>query len=156
MMSEMNLQLRRAEDADLSAIARMNKQLIEDEGHSNPMSVAELEERMRGWFTSDWHIDLLCTDEHIVVGYAVYQYRNNPYYPEQVGVYIRQYFIAREHRRQGYGQAGIKLLRTTRFQPGHTILLDVLTSNHRGMSFWQKVGFAPYSSTMMLAPRGNE
>jgi ribosomal protein S18 acetylase RimI-like enzyme len=150
-MSEMNLQLRNADESDLPELARMNKQLIEDEGHSNPMSVGELEERMRSWLLSDWHIDLLCRGENVTIGYAVYQYRNNPYDPDQVGVYLRQYFISRDHRRQGYGQAGIQLLQESRFKSCHTVLLDVLSNNHRGMSFWQKVGFSPYCTTMMLS-----
>ena len=41
-----------ATTADLPLLAKLNKQLIEDEGHRNPMTVAELETRMRNWLES--------------------------------------------------------------------------------------------------------
>lgn len=50
----------------------MNKRLIEDEGSRNPMSVAQLAERMRGWRLGDWEARLFLADEQ-VVGYALFQ-----------------------------------------------------------------------------------
>ena len=38
--------------ADLSQLALWNRQLIEDEGHDNTMSLEELEARMRTWLTT--------------------------------------------------------------------------------------------------------
>jgi hypothetical protein len=39
---------RAANDEDLDLLAGWNKQLIQDEGHRNSMSVPELRERMAG------------------------------------------------------------------------------------------------------------
>ncbi len=40
--------------ADCPALAVLNKQLIEDEHHDNPMTVAELEDRMRGFLSGSY------------------------------------------------------------------------------------------------------
>ncbi len=149
MICALTVTLRKATEADLPLLARMNRHLIVDEGSPNPMNVQQLEDRMRGWFFSDWHIDLICHDQD-VVGYALYQFRKNQYFPDQEEVYLRQYFIKREYRRQGFGQAGIRLLLETRFKPGQTVILDVLERNTAGKQFWRKVGFAPYTTTMTL------
>jgi len=141
------LTLRKAQETDLPLLARMNKHLIEDEGSPNPMDLAQLEERMRGWLLSDWHIDLLCRGAE-VVGYAVYRFRPDEYFPDREEVYLRQYFIRREFRRNGFGQTGIRLLMERRFKPGQTVIIDVLDGNMPGKSFWAKVGFKPYSITM--------
>jgi hypothetical protein len=38
---------------DCRLLAEMNHQLIQDEGHRNKMTVAELERRMRGWLSGE-------------------------------------------------------------------------------------------------------
>jgi hypothetical protein len=49
--------IRKATDEDLKLISQMNKELIEDEGSRNPMTLAELEDRIIGWLSSDWEIE---------------------------------------------------------------------------------------------------
>jgi len=142
-----DLILRKAQEADLPLLARMNKHLIEDEGSPNPMDHGQLEGRMRGWLFSDWHIDLICRGPE-VIGYAVYRFRPNEYFPDQEEVDLRQYFIRREFRRNGFGLAGIRLLMKQRFKPGQTVIIDVLDGNTPGKNFWAKAGFSPYSITM--------
>lgn len=121
----------------------------EDEGSPNPMSLDELEQRMRDWLKSGWHIDLLCKDND-VVGYALYRFRQNEYFPDREEVYLRQYWIGREFRRNGYGREGIRMLRILRWKPRQTVIIDVLECNPIGKSFWHSVGFVPYSTTMKL------
>lgn len=145
----MTLTLRGAIESDLPILAQMNKQLIDDEGSLNPMTICELEDRMRGWLLSDWHIDILCMDAEIV-GYALYQLRDHTYFKDEREVYVRQFFISSDYRKMGFGREGINLLKETRFPGVNTIIVDVLVNNHRGMSFWQKVGFVPYQTTMKL------
>jgi len=48
------MQYRNAEPADCAMLAELNHQLIQDEGHRNQMSVAELEQRMRGWLVGEY------------------------------------------------------------------------------------------------------
>mgnify|MGYP002336005766 CR=1 FL=1 len=62
--------------------------------------------------------------------------------------YLRQYFIKREYRNQGYGRQGIELLLTERLQAANTITIEVLETNPIGIRFWEKVGFTSYSKAM--------
>ncbi|OXS59817.1 hypothetical protein B1A99_09755 [Cohnella sp. CIP 111063] len=84
----MQLHLRDATIDDLELLTDMNRQLIEDEGSSNPMNREQLKQRMRDWLTSDWKVDLLVSGED-VVGYALYQFRSNVYRPEVREAYLR-------------------------------------------------------------------
>jgi len=111
-MDKMNLILHNANEPDLPVLARMNKQLIDDEGSKNPMSIEELERRMKGWLLSDWKIDLISNSSE-TIGYALYQYIT--IFKEQKEVYLRQYYIKPDFRNQGYGHEGIKLLLANRF-----------------------------------------
>ena len=43
------MEYRTAGEKDLALLAELNQQLIHDEGHFSPMSVSELEDRMRAW-----------------------------------------------------------------------------------------------------------
>ena len=47
------MHLREAIAEDLPLLAELNRQLIQDQRSPNPMSVAELEERMRGWLVAE-------------------------------------------------------------------------------------------------------
>jgi hypothetical protein len=40
--------LKRARNTDIPLIAHMNKRLIEDEGHDNPMGITELQDNQTG------------------------------------------------------------------------------------------------------------
>jgi hypothetical protein len=48
------MKYRQATLNDSSLLAKLNHQLIRDEGHRNPMTVPELENRMRGWLSTDY------------------------------------------------------------------------------------------------------
>ncbi|MCL5998554.1 MAG: GNAT family N-acetyltransferase [Chloroflexi bacterium] len=97
--------LRSATPDDVALLARMNRQLIEDEGSRNPMSLDQLEARMRCWLGGGWSITIVLAGDE-VAGYAVYQVRRDEYCPDQQLVYVRQFFIRRELRRQGIGKSG--------------------------------------------------
>ncbi len=147
----MNVAIRTVVDDDLSILAEMNKRLIEDEGHRNPMSIPELEQRMRGWLQGSWHADLFLkrdTGGDAIVGYALYQHRKDEYLPNRPEVYLRQFFIERPYRSQGLGRTAIQILFSTRFPPRCTAVVDVLVANQRGLRFWQRVGFHPYQTTL--------
>ena len=145
----MPLLIHPADQADLPLLAQMNKRLIEDEGSRNPMSLDQLADRMRGWLHADWELKLFATDER-VVGYAVYRLRRDEYFPDRVVVYLRQFYIEREMRRQGLGMAAFRALAAEHFPPDCRVVIDALASNPRGYDFWQHVGFEPYCTTMHL------
>jgi GNAT superfamily N-acetyltransferase len=122
----------------------MNAELIQDEGHSNPMSAAQLEDRMRSWLSTEYNAVLFDYDG-AVVAYALY--RDN----EGRGVYLRQFFVAREWRRRGVGRAAFSLL-VNEVVPGARVSLDVLVGNARGIQFWRAVGFTDYALAMERRP----
>jgi GNAT superfamily N-acetyltransferase len=158
----MQAAMRAATQADLPALAAMNQRLIQDEGSRNPMTLDQLEARLRDWLTSgDWRIDLIefDSDELInasrstrrasrTIGYAVYQHRQDDYDPAQPVVYVRQFYIERDWRGQGWGRRAFALLAQERFPTGCTIILEALASNPRGYRFWASLGFQDYCTTM--------
>jgi hypothetical protein len=76
------LDCRLATEADLDLLAEWNHQLIRDEGHRNPMTPAELRERMKGWLAGEYAAVIFCLDGD-PVAYALYR--------ESAGeVYLRQ------------------------------------------------------------------
>jgi GNAT superfamily N-acetyltransferase len=127
----------------------MNECLIEDEGSRNPMSIAELQNRMGEWLRGEWRVELFIEGD-TVVGYAVYQFRRDAYEPDKVVVYLRQLYIERDKRSRGLGSRTIKLLAQTHFPLGCRIEVDVLASNPRGAKFWSQIGFQPYCTTLWL------
>lgn len=142
------LTLRHATTNDTSLLAPMNKRLIDDEGSTNPMSLPQLESRLRQWLSAEWHGELFLHDA-TVVGYVIYRLQRNEFDNRET-VYIRHYFIEREYRRLGYGREGLSKLKEERFPKDVTVYLEVLTHNSRGREFWKSLGFEEYSVTMRL------
>jgi hypothetical protein len=87
------MQYRLASAQDCPMLAVLNAQLIQDEGHRNRMTVAELEDRMREWLTSGEYQALLWEDHHEVVAYALFRETADE-------VYLRQFFVVRHRRRR--------------------------------------------------------
>lgn len=147
----MSITIRAASETHLPILAQMNKYLIEDEGSRNPMSVSELEQRMRGWMHGDWNVDLFL-EEETIVGYAVYQFRPEEFFPDKCLVYLRQLYIDRAKRSRGLGRLALQSLVQSRFPKECTVAIDVLAVNPRGAKFWAQVGFQPYWTRMHFKP----
>jgi GNAT superfamily N-acetyltransferase len=145
----MDLHLRAATDVDVPALACMKLRLVQDEHHRNPMGEPQLRVRMAEWLRDGWGVDLLVAGE-AVVGYAVHRVLQDEYYPDRQYVYVRQFYVEREWRRQGIGRAGFGLLRDERFPDGAYIVLEVLTANPDGAAFWADLGFESYCTTLVL------
>jgi ribosomal protein S18 acetylase RimI-like enzyme len=125
---------------DAPLLARLNKDLIEDEGHANPMTVAELESRMRGWLAGEYHAVLFERDAAIVA-YALYR-------PEGEGIYLRHLCVARDRRRQGIGREVLELLLTRIWPPGVRITVEALAHNQGALAFYRALGFVDYAVTL--------
>ncbi|MFH1085182.1 MAG: GNAT family N-acetyltransferase [Chloroflexota bacterium] len=147
----MEITLRHATLDDVGLLARLNRQMIEDERSRNPMSLAQLEGRMRGWLLGEWRAVLIACDGQ-AAGYCLYQARRDSYFPERPVVYVRHYMIERAHRRRGLGRAAFERLVAEWFERGATVELDVLTSNPAGQVFWASLGFQPYATTLKRDP----
>lgn len=153
----MSFFLRSATAEDVPHLAAMNQRLIEDESSRNPMDGAQLKQRFRLWLNAPWGVELFHAGEDgkDTVGYCVYRTQRDAYRPGQPVVYIRQFYIERERRRQGIGRQAFILLRTTRFPAGADITLEVLARNERGQAFWGSLGFGAYSVTMKRLADGS-
>jgi GNAT superfamily N-acetyltransferase len=126
--------------SDCSQLAAMNHQLIRDEGHRNPMTVAELEDRMRDWMAGEYRAVIFERNGR-QVGYALYR-------DESEFVYLRQFFVCRDLRRQGIGRAAIDWLRANVWHGVARVRLEVLVGNASGIAFWRALGFRDYALTM--------
>jgi GNAT superfamily N-acetyltransferase len=142
------LVLRKHRVSELDDLARMNKELLEDEKHRSSLTVAELKERFRRFVDEDgWSVEVFTCDEDIV-GYITYRVEPDETTPNGRSVFLRQFYISRSHRRLGLGAATMALFKSSRLKHGERIFLEVLESNPRGRAFWQSVGFTPYSTIM--------
>lgn len=134
---------RRATPADANRLATLNRQLIRDEGHRNPMSVPELQGRMAGWLSSEYEA-VLFEDAGQTLGYVLF--RREPDF-----VYVRQFFVRVEFRRQGVGREAVEWL-VEHVWKGLRLRLDVLTGNTAGIAFWRALGFRDYCLTLERDP----
>lgn len=142
------LGIRAATPADFPLLARMNRELIEDEGHRNPMTVTELEARFHRFVTEQgYHVDVLLGGDE-VVAFATWRHRADVAEPSGQHIHLRQFYVARDRRGSGVGRRAVDLLFATRFQAGERVYLDVLETNPGGKAFWSRTGFAPYGTTM--------
>src|SRR6266566_241906 len=97
------MNFRRAILNDCGMLAELNHQLIRDEGHRNKMTVPELEGRMRGWLVSEYAA-VIFEDGGEVVAYGLYR-------EQAEEIYLRQLFVARNRRREGFGRQAVEILR---------------------------------------------
>ncbi len=132
------LLIRLCTDSDLELLSIMNKQLIEDEKHDNPMNLCQLNERMYEFIHSDYNAYIFQL-ENKVIGYALVNYLKSPFY-------LRQFFIVRDERRKGYGKRMFELLLVE--LNVKTIDIEVMVWNEQGKAFWESVGFKERSIYM--------
>ena len=132
--------------SDVPMLARMNKQLIEDEGHRNPMNLTELEERMRSMLGGDYTATLFEWDSQFV---AYGLWRDEPEW-----VYLRQFFVARDVRRRGIGVQAIRVLADEVWPVDKRIRVNVLIGNRPALEFWRAVGFVDYLITLEMERSG--
>ena len=143
--SETSLTQRSATAVDLPLLAEWNHQLIEDEGHRNRMTVGELEERMRGWLAGEYSATVFEQDRQ-PVAYAVWSER-------VAEVYLRQFFVRRDWRRQGVGRAAMRLLFDETWPHDKRLVVEVLCRNEPAVAFWRSVGYQDYCLTLEIVRR---
>ena len=129
---------------DASLLALLNLGLIRDEGHRNPMGVAELEARMTGWLKGEYQA-VLFEKEGTAAGYALF--RRDPEF-----VMLTQFFVIPELRRQGVGRNAIDWLRANVWADAPALRVEVLFGNSAGRAFWRVMGFEDYCVTMEARP----
>jgi GNAT superfamily N-acetyltransferase len=131
---------------DSAALAELNCQLIRDEGHRNPMTTAQLEERMRGWLTSGEYRAVLFEEGNEVVAYALFR-------EAEAEVYLRQFFVVRHRRREGIGRRAMGELFSNLWPRHKRLTVSVLVKNAIGVAFWRAMGYTDYGLTLEIMPR---
>jgi GNAT superfamily N-acetyltransferase len=139
------MRYRSANPADVPLLAELNHQLIRDEGHRNPMTVPELEERMRGWLAGAYQA-IIFEDDLGVVAYALYR-------DDGSGIYLRQFFVTRHRRRQGLGRRAMQILLNDIWPKQKHLTVEVLWRNRTAIEFWKAVGFSEYCLALEILPR---
>ncbi len=137
-----SLTSRPALPSDIDLLGLLNHQLIRDEGHRNPMTVSQLQERMRGWLAAEYTA-ILFERETEVVAYALYR-------EEPELIHLRQFFVQRHCRNRGIGQTALHLLRTQIWPARKRLTVEVLTSNSTAISFYLAAGFHEYCLTLEI------
>jgi GNAT superfamily N-acetyltransferase len=135
---------RTATSADCALLAELNHQLIRDEGHRNRMTVAQLEQRMSGWLASEYKA-VIFEEDGEVVAYGLYREQTEE-------IYLRQLFVARNHRRRGVGRNAFEILRAKIWPRNKRLTVEVLVSNSGGVAFWRAVGYRDYALTLEIMP----
>ncbi len=143
----MSMQYHLTNDSDLDLLAEWNHQLIQDEGHRNPMSVSELRERMKGWLRSEYQAVIFSEDGESVA-YALYK-------EDKKEIYLRQLFVKRDRRRKGIGRKAMDILRNQLWTKNKRLTVGVLTANHSAVAFWRSLGYKDYSLTLEIMPGNN-
>jgi uncharacterized glyoxalase superfamily protein PhnB/GNAT superfamily N-acetyltransferase len=139
----MTVTCREADIGDLDAIAGWNRQLQEDEG-SPPMARGDIAARLDRWLDAGYRA-VVFESAQAPVGYALFCVAD-PDLKGPDGIYLRQFFILRERRRQGFGRRAYAAF-AREFCDGREIVLEALGSNPGAHTFWQTLGFEPYSIT---------
>jgi predicted acetyltransferase len=138
------LSFRFATLADCHALAELNHQLIRDEGHRNPMTASELDQRMRSWLAGEYQAVLFEADGG-TVAYALFREE-----PEEI--YLRQLFVVRHKRRQGVGRKAVEILRSQIWPRNKRLTVEVLVANTDAVAFWRAVGYRDYALRLEIVP----
>jgi len=139
------MKYRAATIADCVELGRLNHELIRDEGHRNAMTIAQLEEQMRGWLTSGEYRALLFEDDRETLGYALFR-------EAETEVYLRQFFVIRRRRREGIGRRAMAELLADVWPRNKRLTVSVLTKNVAAVAFWRSMGYTDYELTLEIMP----
>ncbi|MBW2092679.1 MAG: GNAT family N-acetyltransferase [Deltaproteobacteria bacterium] len=108
------------------------------------MTIRELEVRMRAWLAAEYKA-VIFKNKTGILAYALYRYDLDQ-------IYLRQFFVARNRRRQGIGSQAVKILFTEVWPKNKKLLVDVLWQNKTAIAFWKAVGFKEYSLALEMLP----
>jgi len=130
---------------DCAVLSRLNAHLIRDEGHRNPMTITQIEERMRRWLTSGEYRAILFEDDGKVVAYALFR-------ETDAEIHLRQFFVVARRRREGIGRAAMTQLVSNIWSQSKRLTVSVLVSNAPAVAFWRSMGYTDYDLTLEIMP----
>ena len=126
------MEIVKAELTDVDILAELNKHLIEDEQHPNPMNITQLNQRMKEWLATDY-ICYVAKQNDSIVAYCLYR-DDGGYY------YMRQLYVGRAHRRKGIATQLLDWLYENVWTD-KKVRLDVLAHNEAAVAFYKRYGF---------------
>ena len=131
------MELREANESDLPLLANWNRELIEGERAENPMTALQLELRLVRWLAGDYEA-------------VIFEQRGEPgayalFRPDEGGVYLRQFFVARGQRRRGVGREAMRIFRERCVPAGASLSLEVLVHNECALAFWRALGMREHA-----------
>ncbi len=126
------MEIDRADASHVEELAELNRQLIEDERHPNPMTPTELAERMVRWMDEGYTCHV-ARDGGTIAGYCLFRDDGKHYY-------LRQLFVARGHRRRGIATALMDWMYANVWS-GKPVRLDVFAENEEAVAFYRSYGF---------------
>ena len=126
------MEIVRAELVDVEGLAELNKGLIEDERHPNPMDVAQLTKRMKEWLTGGY-ICYLVKENSRIIAYCLFR-DEGPYY------YMRQLYVRKAYRRKGIATRLLDWLYENAWTD-KKVRLDVFAHNEDAVAFYKEYGF---------------
>ena len=126
------MEIVRAELGDVERLAELNRCLIEDERHPNPLDIAELIKRMNKWLAADYICHTVKENGHIIA-YCLYRDDGGHYY-------MRQLYVDRAHRRKGIATQLLDWLYENVWTD-KKVRLDVLAHNEDAVAFYKRYGF---------------
>ena len=116
---------------DCEYLAALNKELIHAEGSVNPMTIRELEYRMKD-FLQTFYEAYFFIERDRVVGYALIKMDCEP-------LCLRQFLIIQEYRQRHYGKQAFQMLLS--YLKTDSVDIEVLSNNYQGIKFWEEMGF---------------
>ena len=126
------MEIVKAELTDAERLAELNKHLIEDERHPNPMNIAQLTQRMKEWLATDY-ICYVAKQNEGIVAYCLYRDDGEHYY-------MRQLYVDRTYRRKGIATQLLDWLYANAWTD-KKVRLDVLAHNEDAVAFYKNYGF---------------
>lgn len=116
---------------NLSVLAKLNRELYEDEKNDNIPEVEILQERLK-CAIEQGSVAFLFLEHKEVAGYALVRTQTSPYY-------LSHFFICKNVRRKHLGTIALNQL--MKELKTDSIDLDVFCWNQRGQAFWKSLGF---------------
>lgn len=126
------------------ALALLNAELIQDEGHTNNLSLLELETRMSDWLDQETYHCHAVLHRNLPVSYCLWR-------EEASHLHVRQLFTLRNYRSRGLATKLLDFLQRKQ-AADKPLRLDVLSTNKAAMAFYQKHGFELYAHTFQKQP----
>lgn len=139
----MKIKFRRGTEIDLDLLAEWNHELIADEGHRNPMNVAELRKRMSDWIKGEHAAIIFSESEDLA--YALFKETDSE-------IFLRQFLVRRDRRREGIGRNAMNILFDRVWPKTKRLTVDVLAANASGIAFWRSVGYHDYCLSLEILP----